>query len=90
MIKGVVTNGMIVPRDPLPEDWQDGTEVAVDKYFSDTAVDKDIHPTDSWMDEVEAIARQGDPEDDKRLNGVIQEVRRREKELARRKLDLDP
>jgi hypothetical protein len=90
MIKAVVTNGMIVPRDPLPEDWQDGTEVAVDKYFSDPAVDKDIHPTDVWMDEVEAIARQGNPEDDKRLNAVIQEVRRREKELARRKLGMDP
>jgi hypothetical protein len=35
------------------------------------------------MDEVEAIARQGNPEDDKRLIAAIQESRRREKELAR-------
>jgi hypothetical protein len=88
MIKAVVTKGVFVPRDPLPEDWQEGTEVAVEK-FSDTTIDKDIHPTDVWMDEVEAIARQGDPEDDKRLNAAIQEVRRREKELARKKPGLD-
>jgi hypothetical protein len=90
MIKAVVTKGVIVPRDPLPEDWQEGTEVAVEKFFSNSPVDKDIHPTDVWMDEVEAIARQGDQEDDKRLNAAIQEVRRREKELARKKLGLDP
>ncbi len=53
-------------------------------------VDKDIHPTDVWMDEVEAIALQGDQEDDKRLDAAIQEIRRREKELARKKLGLDP
>jgi len=53
MIKAVVSKGVIVPRDPLPEDWQEGTEVAVEKFSSDTAVDKDIHPTDLWMDEVE-------------------------------------
>ena len=55
----------------------------------DRAVDNDIHPTDVWMDEVVAIARQGDQEDDNRLNAAIQEVRRREKELARKKLGLD-
>jgi hypothetical protein len=90
MIKAVVTKGVIVPRDPLPEDWEEGTEVAVEKFSSDTAVDKDICPTDVWMDEVEAIARQGDREDDKRLNAAIQEIRRREKKSARKKLGLDP
>jgi hypothetical protein len=90
MIKAVVTQGVIVPRDPLPEDWQEGTEVAVEKSSGAGAVDKDIHPTDVWMDEVEAIARQGDPEDDQRLSAVIQEIRRREKALARKELGLDP
>ena len=90
MIKAVVTKGVIVPRDPLPDDWQEGTEVAVEKFSSDTAADKDIPPTDVWMDEVEAIALQGDREDDKRLDAAIQEIRRRAKDLARKKLGLDP
>jgi hypothetical protein len=31
MIKAVIHDGLIVPRDPLPQDWPEGTEVAVDK-----------------------------------------------------------
>ena len=42
------------------------------------------------MDEVEAIAAQGDQEDDKRLEAAIQEARGREKELARNKVAFDP
>ena len=73
MIKAVVTKGVIVLRDPLPEDWQEGTEVAIEKFANDAACDKDMHPTDAWMDEVEAIALLGNREDDKRLDAVIQE-----------------
>jgi hypothetical protein len=90
MIKAVVTKGVIVPRDPLPEDWQEGTEVAVEKFPGDAAVNKDDHPTDVWMDEVEAIALQGDQEDDKLLDVAIEQVLRRQKELARKKLGLAP
>jgi hypothetical protein len=89
MIKAVVTNGVIVPRDPLPEHWREGTEVTVEKFACDSAAD-DIHPTDVWMDEVEAIALQGNCEDDQRLDAAIREIRRREKELARKKLGLAP
>jgi hypothetical protein len=90
MIKAVITKGVIVPRDPLPEDWREGTEVAVEKFPGGTAVQENIHPTDVWMDEVETIALQGDREDDQRLEAALQETRRREKELARKKLGLDP
>jgi hypothetical protein len=31
MVKAVVKNGVIVPRDPLPADWREGTEVEVEK-----------------------------------------------------------
>jgi hypothetical protein len=90
MIKAVVTKGVIVPRDPLPEDWQEGTEVAVERFACAVAVNKHIHATNDWMDEVEAIALQGDQEDDKRLDAAIQEIRRREKELARKNHGLEP
>ena len=76
MIKAIVKNGVIVPCEPLPEDWQEGTEVEVEKSPTDTQ--SGIHPTDAWMDEVEAIAAQGDPADDLRLEAAIQEIRRRE------------
>jgi len=90
MIKAVVTKGAIVPRDPLPEDWHEGMEVAVTKLPGDAAAKTNMHPTDLWMDEVEAIARQGNREDDQRLDAALRDVHRREQELARQKLGLEP
>jgi hypothetical protein len=89
MIKAVVTNGVIVPRDPLPETWREGTEVAVEKLAGDAA-EENAHPTDVWMDEIEAMALQGDRADDERLDAALREIRRREKELARKNLGLEP
>ena len=71
MIKAVVTKGVIVPRDPLPEEWQEGTEVAVEILSADVAVAKDIPPADAWMDEVEAITRHGNQDDYARLDAEI-------------------
>jgi hypothetical protein len=90
MVKAVVQNGVIVPRDPLPQDWREGTRVEVQKAPEEAAIENSANPTDVWMDEVEAIASQGDPADDKRLDAAIQDVRRREKDLARKKLGLNP
>jgi hypothetical protein len=90
MIKAVITKGVIVPCDPLPENWQEGTEVAVEKITGETPAQETISPTDVWMDEVEAIALHGDPEDDQRLDAALREIRLRERELARKKLGLTP
>jgi hypothetical protein len=84
MIKAIIQNGLIVPRDPLPSDWAEGTEVAVDKCATDVTANGS-HATDAWMDEVEACARQGSQEDDLRLDAAIQQIREREKERARNK-----
>jgi len=86
MIKAVVRNGMIVPCDPLPDDWQEGTEVEVDIEIRRLSAENDIQGTDAWMDNVESVASQGDPADDLRLEAAIQAIRQREKELARKRL----
>ena len=75
-------------RDRLPDDWLEGTEVEVEKAPNQDGVPNGVHPTDAWMDELEAIASQGDPADDARLISAIEEIRRREKDLARKKLGL--
>jgi hypothetical protein len=90
MIKAVVANGVIVPRDPLPADWAEGTELAVEKIHRDDSTDNGPHSTDAWMDEVEAIALRGDRKDDQRLENAILEVRHREKALARKRLGTNP
>jgi hypothetical protein len=89
MIKAIISNGVIVPREPLPDDWQEGTEVAVERSPSDATTLKDNNMTDVW-DELEATARQGNTQDDLRLEEAIQEIRRREKEFARKKHGLEP
>ena len=89
MIKAIVKNGVVVPRDPLPADWHEGTEVEVERTPSNGAGESGVHPTDAWMDEVERCAALQDPADDLRLEAAIQDVRRREKELARNRLGLN-
>ena len=85
MIRAIIAHGAIVPRDPLPADWQEGTEVTIEKSISSGPLENGFGPTDAWMDEVEAIAAQGDPEDDRRLEAALQVVHAREKELARKR-----
>lgn len=87
MVRAFVQNGVIVPRDPLPEDWTEGTEVEVEKRYCPRNSSDDL---DHRFAETEAIAAQGDPEDDQRLDAAIQVIRNREKQLARKKLGLDP
>ena len=72
MVKAVVRNGLIVPRHPLPQDWTEGTEVEVDKAPSPLESSDEL---DRWFAELEALAAQGDPEDDRRLDEAIREIR---------------
>jgi hypothetical protein len=90
MIKAIIKNGVIVPRDPLPTDWQEGTEVEVEKTASNCARENGVHPTDAWMDEVERSAALQDPADDLRLQAALQDLHRREKDLARKRLGMEP
>jgi hypothetical protein len=90
MIKALVKDGVLVPCDPLPADWQEGTEVEVERTARNGAVENGVDSTDAWMDEVERCAALQDPADDLRLEAALQMMHRREKELARKRLGLDP
>jgi hypothetical protein len=85
MVKAVVQNGVIVPRDPLPLDWPEGTEVEVGKCCEPLENSDDL---DRWFAELETLAAQGDPDDDRRLEQVLHENHLREKELARKRMGL--
>ena len=49
MIKGIISNGVVIPRDPLPDDWKEGTEVAVERFPADAVAVRDSACTDAWM-----------------------------------------
>jgi hypothetical protein len=52
MVKAVVKNGVIVPRDPLPADWREGTEVEVEKPSDPIKVGDEL---DRWYAELETL-----------------------------------
>jgi hypothetical protein len=81
-MKAILKKGLICPQEPVPEDWPEGAALEVRK------LDRPRQPlgrADEWMDAVEAAAAKGDPENDPGLDAAIQEVRRRNKQLARKR-----
>ena len=76
MIKALVKNGVVVPCSPLPADWQEGTEVEVQKKTGSNGVED----LDQWMAEVQASASDMDPEDEVILEKTIREIRRQARE----------
>lgn len=82
MPKAILKNGLIYPVEPLPSDWQDGAEVQIEKVpaHPDTG---DKSRTDHWMDAVEALAAQGEDDDDRLFQDAITAIRQQAKELAR-------
>ena len=79
-MKAVLKNGLIHPKEPVPADWPEGTEVDVEKAPSATAGDA----LDQWYVELETACAQMDPDDDQVLKEAIREVRNQEKNHARK------
>jgi hypothetical protein len=86
MVKAIIKKGVFVPQEPLPSDWTEGVEVEVDRPLPSP---QELEELDRWYAELEALAAQGDPEDDARLERALAEVRQQEKDLARKQLGLD-
>lgn len=91
MIKAIVKNGVVVPRDPLPVDWQEGTEVEVERVNGNGSI---MHTTgesndelDRWMAEVQASADHMDAEDEIILEKSIREARQQARDLARKEAE---
>ena len=87
-MKAVLKNGVILPREPLPPDWPEGTELNVERsptQFANGAIDQ----LDLWFEELNGACAKMDADDDQTLKAAILEVRRQEKERARREAGLE-
>jgi hypothetical protein len=73
MTRGVVKNGVIVPIDPLPEEWADGRELWVDEVADSTNLENN---NDSNLGNPPI---EEDPQDDNRLMDAIARIRRQAK-----------
>jgi hypothetical protein len=85
-MKAVLMNGVIQPKEPIPQEWPNGVELEVDRadFSTNGTAAEEI---DRWYEELEAACSQMDPADDRILKDAVLEVRRQEKELARKQAE---
>ena len=82
MLKAVLSKGAIVPLEPLPADWKDGTTLEVAKVDSETV---DI---DAWAKMMNELCADSSAEDEQRMQAAIDEHRRQAKAQTRREMGL--
>jgi hypothetical protein len=81
MPRAILKGGVIYPVEPLPPEWGDGREVWVDDAAPDSPAD-----IDKWYSELQALAAQIDPEDQKRLEKALAEADEQAKAVVRREM----
>lgn len=86
MPRAVLKDGLIHPVEPLPAEWDDGTQLQVEKA-AESGSDGMKSRTDEWMDKVEALAASISPQDDDQLMASVAGIRKSEREAARRKAE---
>ena len=85
MIRAVVRGGLIHPVDPLPPGWKEGQEVEVQEA---QLIDDSPEAIARWIEEMEALADDIDPEDVRRVEAALAEADRLAKAQARREVGL--
>jgi hypothetical protein len=88
MTRAMVKNGMIVPIDPLPEEWADGRELWVEEAEHAANAKKSNQPLDQWIQEVEESAAQVDEGEWQKMQAVLDAMHKEAKEQVRREMGL--
>ncbi len=86
MLKAVVHHGTIVPLEPLPPDWGDGTQVNIEP--AETSGDLKIE-ADEWFRDMEKAVAKIDANDADIIDAAIREMDRQAKEQVRREMGLE-
>jgi hypothetical protein len=82
MLKAVLQEGVIVPLEPLPLDWEDGAALEVAKANSPSL---DI---DAWANSMNQLCADSPAEDEERMRRAIEEHRQQAKAQTRRDMGL--
>ena len=83
MVRAKIQNGVVVPIDPLPAEWREGSEVDVVPAETSEISDEECGALTSEPTEEER-------EDDRRVQEAINEQRRISKEQVAREMGLLP
>lgn len=69
----------------MPKEWDDGTELRVEKMPPEETKSSD--DLDQWIRSVQACADEMDPEDEIILEKVLREIRGQARDLARKEAE---
>jgi hypothetical protein len=81
MPKAILKNGVIYPLEPLPSEWAEGQELVVEAAPAERS-----ERIDRWYRELEEAVAEIDPEDERRREEAIRNLRREAKEQTRREM----
>lgn len=82
MLKAVLRQGVIVPLDPLPPDWEEGTTLEVVK------ADGPPVDIDAWAESMNQLCADSSREDEETMRRAIAEQRQQSKAQVRREMGL--
>jgi hypothetical protein len=82
MLKAVVQEGRIVPLEPLPEAWKEGTTLEINE------TENSAFDIDTWAKEMNELCADVTPDDEDGMRQAIAEHRREAKEQVRREMAL--
>jgi hypothetical protein len=82
MVKAVLRQGVIVPLEPLPHEWEDGAALEVAKAH---APPEDI---DAWAKPMNQLCADSSISDEEAMRRAIEEHRRQAKAQVRREMGL--
>lgn len=85
MIRAVVSQGEIRPLEPLPQDWEEGQFLRIEKAEED----EDPASIDQDFACLEQLCRDNIPEEEQELDRFLAEMRREAKEQVRKQMGLE-
>ena len=82
MLKAILQNGAIVPLEPLPQEWKEGTALEVGKAGNGTI------DVDAWAKMMDRLCADSPTDEEERMQAAIDEHRRQAKAQSRREMGL--
>ena len=86
MPKAILHNGKIQPVEPLPQEWQEGALLRIEKAEDDEATIEEIDRDFALLAQ---LCADSDPTEEERLSRALEEARRQSKAQVRRQMGLD-
>jgi hypothetical protein len=82
MLKAILKKGAIVPLQPLPAEWEDGTALEIEK------VEQAVLDIDAWAELMDRLCDDSAIEEEEKMQAAIDEQHRQAKNQTRQEMGL--